>query len=287
MGTAARDARVSNTLVTLLNNIQADMLIVTEMDLTRMSMCRNCPDTMLPGFFNISLCAPCGELIDPTNVSLWWAGQYGGRRLARNSKFVSGNTFVVPFQGDARTVDVSKLPDLTGSQADVAFTSFTSAIKEDSSHVDTSSSYGIGMTPPPSAWDSENEYIGMTPPPSVWKSEPTPFDAAERRLQPFMRQSASASINEARRLQSLSAESIQDVLSLSAEVRAWFKCAPDITQENPSQHPWQPNLGKPCYAAIRQFQGNLECPRGTQSNLGKSEPDDCLQIGEVIAIQNF
>jgi len=67
------------------------------------------------------------------------------------------------------------------------------------------------------------------------------------------------------------------------QMQDWNKCAPDITHDPPV--PWQP--GMRCFVAMREWQGNLQCPRGTSSNIKSSDPDDCKQIGTVIAVQNI
>ncbi|CAK0820555.1 unnamed protein product [Prorocentrum cordatum] len=60
-------------------------------------------------------------------------------------------------------------------------------------------------------------------------------------------------------------------------------CAPDITTDPPT--PWE--VGRPCYTAVEDWEGTLTCPRGTNSNIGSSDPTMCIQTGILIAVQNI
>eukprot|EP00435_Cladocopium_sp_Y103_P014104 s1122_g3.t1 len=45
--------------------------------------------------------------------------------------------------------------------------------------------------------------------------------------------------------------------------------------------------GLPCYSAVEDWKGTLQCPRGTISTIGSQSPEDCIQQGELIAVTNI
>jgi len=63
-------------------------------------------------------------------------------------------------------------------------------------------------------------------------------------------------------------------------------CAPDISVDPPI--PWVPHRSGECYSSVRLWDVvGLKCPRGTMYPLGAKDPDDCTQIGELVAVVNI
>jgi len=287
-GTAAEDGRVDNTLVTLLSNIQSNVTIVTRMFLARMSMCRRCPEDVVAGKFNLSYCTPCGEIRVKTSQNSTGIGQdttgAGTRRLTTldtGASMISGQQFLIPYESDESMVDVSEdLPD------------FSAYFKENKSFAHSGSPQFITDRQGFISADAYPQKVKTVEPPIMSMEEPSAgsvprlwdwdIDSGGERLD------SPSDAWEELDPRELSEEEATDIHegARGRRLAEWDECAPDVTQQVPREYPWKFSEGLPCYAPVREYQGRLQCPRGTQSNLGSKFPDHCLQKGEVIAIQN-
>ncbi|CAE8600143.1 unnamed protein product, partial [Polarella glacialis] len=301
-GTAAADVRVDNQLVIVLHNVQSKIEVVTKPDLTRGSMCRICPETVPAGQFDLSQCLPCGQI--PIVYDLVAAS----RRLKDvNDDGVDyrGAADHEPYSATDPGLQVFVLPaDFVEELVDLGPTAWDEQaartpvaqeprkLASELPYKDFRRALAAVLAPkrqhPAVLAMAELLANRSLPPPVVgtYYVEETKetfgddekvkfaFDEAANFTYPI-------NLDGARVLQEIATNSSNSSNGTNSSGPI-LQCAPDVTTS--ALTPW--SAGLPCYTAVDDWKGNLKCPRGTISTIGSKGPQDCIQQGELIAMQN-
>lgn len=245
----------------VLNNVQSDVTVIRDAHPDTLAMCRRCPDHSLPGQFNLTLCSPCGELVDLSAAA---------RRLSS----------VWIFDAEERKGDVAMtLPGAPLSATQTATVDPLLDTEEELGYVSDWLKLGGGWSelsatrrttrPVPMILDIETPVVGGAALPGHFK----PL-AAARASTP----NSSKLFAVPRRLAGDENHTASPTGALAENTLP--ACAPDVTSDPPV--PWA--VGDACYKAVDLWKGDLICPRGTQSPLGATKPDDCKQLGLLVAV---
>eukprot|EP00931_Biecheleriopsis_adriatica_P048568 TRINITY_DN28075_c0_g1_i1.p1 TRINITY_DN28075_c0_g1~~TRINITY_DN28075_c0_g1_i1.p1 ORF type:complete len:4655 (+),score=704.17 TRINITY_DN28075_c0_g1_i1:659-13966(+) len=281
LGTAAVDERVDNQPVIKLHNVQARIEIVTAPDLSRGSMCRICSDELPAGVFRIEECKPCGK---PVPLSTFEDPIVFDRRLQEIGDEPQR------YQGDARLpIQNWVYPHENFSETERGVQVIILPADYVEEPVDLDEELGVtpwseAQAPPPKV------RFEVAEPPEVVKVDSIPL-VAEALKDWDLPDPVVGTFAPSRFLQD-EGDSTQADLNMSnssngsnVTEEVIYHCAPDVQTEE--LVPWTKESGKPCYYLVKAWKGALKCPRGTISTIGSDAPEDCIQQGQLIAIQNI
>lgn len=265
-GTAAEDVRIDNQLLIVLENVQSLVSIVTQPDLERGSMCRICLEDADPGVFDLRRCKPCGKIVPLSFFENLANLNSGARRLDDldlDSNYVALHE---NYSNITRGKQVWLLPKQNFTEERVVLEEVFA--DELSREIFERAMEARGHREP--RYEIPSALADLELPQVVGYFAPSPGRAGSSAV--------------ARELQTVE-DSVDNMTNSSNETEVVYQCAPDITTVELT--PWTKSSGLPCYSAVEDWKGTLQCPRGTISTIGSQSPEDCIQQGELIAVTNI